>query len=484
MSDPRSQLKTKPGRRHVEHAVDGHEEGLYGDELGAGAQLGSYVVEKLRSRGGFATVYRGRHLQTGAPVALKVLHRHLVASENVLRRFENEARTVALIKHPAIVRIDEVGQLTDGRPYYAMEWLDGRDLHEHLRLKGALALDEAGSVLRALGAALAAAHSVGVVHRDLKASNVMAVPNGAGFDIKLVDFGIAKLLDLGNPQRRSELTATGVRLGTPWTMAPEQIRGRPVDPRADVYALGVLLYQLLTAQFPFSAPTAVEVEELHLHAPVPRASDLAPVPRAIDHLIARCMAKDPADRYQEVESFLADLERALRPPAPAESPAIGLYVEASVAADPEDDALLDRLDATLDAARDACADAGLVVVLESGNAILGIALLGDEPAAQRAARLRLLRTADRLARELVTDASANRRLGVKIAVQAAPVVAQRSGDSWTFAGGALLALGAWADARPAAAVTANDAALADLSADCDVEPLPGLPGVSRVRAVR
>ena len=184
-----------------------------------------------------------------------------------------------------------------------------------------------------MGAALGAAHGAGVVHRDLKAQNVVVVSAGTGgMRVKLVDFGVAKLVapeDAG-----LGATSTGLVLGTPLTMAPEQIRGETPDARTDLYGLGVLLYQLVTGQPPFLGPTRVELEEQHLHAPVPRASDRAPVPSGLDAVVARCMEKQREARYPDVGAALKALRRAVRGEGAGtagQTRALGLYVEARLA---------------------------------------------------------------------------------------------------------------------------------------------------------
>lgn len=297
-----------PARRATPAAEAADAESLYGDELGPGAQVGNYVVEALRSRGGFATIYQARHLSLRRLAALKVLHRQLVTSRTILERFHHEAQTANLIRHPHIVDIYELGQLDDGRPYFVMEWLPGRNLEEELAARGRFSPAEALAVLEDVGDALCAAHRVGVVHRDVKAGNIIAVPAGDWFLLKLVDFGIAKLLDTASGQ--ASISSSGARLGTPWNMSPEQILGQRIDARTDIYALGVLLHQMLTGQLPFRAASASEVEELHLNAKPPAVSASVPVSPDLDGVVARCLEKQPANRYPSVAALLAALRRA------------------------------------------------------------------------------------------------------------------------------------------------------------------------------
>lgn len=229
--------------------ASGDEEALYGEELGVGALVSDWLVEQVHYRGPVSTLYRARHVRTGALAALKVLLPQ--PSDVALRRFRREAETLQRLRHPHIVDVLGYGTLADGRPFIAMEWLEGRDLAAELASRGPLSPGEALEVLEQVGGALRTAHQAGVVHRDLKAQNVVRLSTGSGAPrVKLVDFGVAKGLTPDAPGA-STLTLTGVSLGTPLSMAPEQIRGEPPDARTDLYAMGVLLFQLVTGQPPF-----------------------------------------------------------------------------------------------------------------------------------------------------------------------------------------------------------------------------------------
>src|SRR5450432_2224591 len=220
--------------------------------LEPGTFVGGYVIDELCYQGGFAALYRARSTGAQEIVALKVLHRHLATSEEMLRRFQLEADMLARLAHPNLVELVERGDMTTGQPYLVMEWLEGRSLDAELRSAGPCSTTRAAAIVRQLCGALAVAHGQGIVHRDLKTLNVMVVAGGV---VKLVDFGIAK-------QAGVQLTATGKQLGTPYAMAPEQIRGdKDIDARADIYALGVLLHHLVTGQPPFLAGSALEIED-------------------------------------------------------------------------------------------------------------------------------------------------------------------------------------------------------------------------------
>jgi serine/threonine protein kinase len=299
---------------------------LYGENLGVGAEVGGYVVEALRSRGGFATVYRARHQTLQRVVALKLLHSHLVSVSGI-RRFEQEAQSVNLIRHPNVVDIYEIGQWR-GRPYFVMEWLEGPDLEDELQRRGRFSSRETLTVLEDVCGALAAAHKERVIHRDLKASNVIAIPTGDWFTCKLIDFGVAKHLapsSLGD----GCVTTHGTRVGTPTNMAPEQILGGAVDERTDVYALGILAFHLLTGRLPFVGESPHQVEQMHLRSLPPNPSQLVDVPVAIDDVITRCLRKNPNHRFARVAEVLAQLRWALTPVTGAQrAPVmIGLHVE-------------------------------------------------------------------------------------------------------------------------------------------------------------
>jgi serine/threonine-protein kinase len=448
---------------------------LYGPRLGVGAQVGNYVVESLRSRGGFAAVYRARHLKLGRLAALKLLDLALSASPQTVTRFQQEALAVNLIRHPNIVDIFEFGELTDGRPYYVMEWLDGPSLQDELRARGAMSTTEALAVVEDLGAALNAAHRAGVIHRDLKASNVMLVPAGGWYHVKLVDFGIAKLLDSGGS--RADGGETGSRLGTPWNMAPEQILGRTTDERTDVYALGVLLYQMLTGELPFLADSAVEVEQMHLKTPPPCASHRAAVGPAVDALIQRCLEKDVDSRYRNVEAMLHDArhalaERAAAKPVVTTSPAVAIHIEVDLDTErqPVDAAVLQDLDFLLGEARRALAQAGLLPAAAETNALLSVAPLPDDGAAARALRQHALDSALALRSLLASREGAQPGVGFTIAVHVASLIRVEA-DGTRFVGGDLLRVAEWVGDYDPHAVLASAAVLAELEDDYSVDAL-------------
>jgi serine/threonine-protein kinase len=281
-------------------------------ELAAGASVGDFTILARLSSGGFGTVYRARG--PGGPgddeVAIKILHAQLATSPATVARFEREARAAAKLAHPGIVKVLADGRLPDGRPWFAMELLSGRELEQELRATGPCSLPVCLRILREVAEALAAAHAHGIIHRDIKASNVFLTPERA----VLLDFGVAKLLDLDNDQ----LTVTGTTVGTPASMAPEQARGGPVDARTDVYGLGAMLFHMLTGGKPFGGHETHELRFLHQHARRPRPSSRARVPAALDAIVGKAMAIDPEARYPTPLALAEAFEQALEAGADTE----------------------------------------------------------------------------------------------------------------------------------------------------------------------
>src|SRR5262249_34339308 len=248
------------------------------------------------------------------------------------------------VRHASIVEIYEYGELPDHRPWYAMELVDGEDLESQLWRRGRLAPSDVLQVLEPVCAALQAAHDAGLVHRDLKAANVLVGSAG----VKLADFGIAKLIEPG-ARDAEQLTTVGRQVGTPIAMSPEQLRGEPVDARTDVYGLGVLTFYLLTRRYPFDFEDPSELEAAPLSAAPPRPSRFATIPRAVDAVVLRCLEKRPEARFPSVTAVVEELRRAISPssertPAPSlRTPAVAVLVEARLPAGELDDDAADEL---------------------------------------------------------------------------------------------------------------------------------------------
>ena len=362
-------------------------------DLAVGAAAGDYLVTELIARGGCGSVYRARHRTLDRSAAVKVLHGPLALLPKMVQRFAREVRVVGMLRHPNIVEIYDVGALADHRPYFAMEYLSGRTLSMILEEQGRMSPLEVLEVLEPVCAALAAAHAAGVIHRDVKASNIMV--DGATGHVKLLDFGIAKLV--GPQAGPIGLTSEGRQVGTLTIMAPEQLPGGPVDARIDIYALGVLLFRLLTGRLPFDGKNAITLAQQHLEEPAPRPSARIPVAPSFDAIVLRCLEKRPERRYDTVEDFLDALRRAARlgrhgpagprretgPSAPRRRCRSASASTSRSACAPKattiDDAFVADAGAILDLAEDALRDGGFVLAALTGSSVLGVRVLPEAP---------------------------------------------------------------------------------------------------------
>ncbi len=269
---------------------------------------GKYRVGRELGRGGMAAVYEAENLDIGKRVAIKVLSGALARDEGVTQRFVQEARAVNRIGHHGIVDIFAFGQLADGRQYFVMELLEGRSLKQRLAESPPLSFAEAALVIEQVCDALSAAHAEKIVHRDLKPDNVFLVEGRSQRVAKLLDFGIAKLLDRDESPAQ---TRSGMPIGTPLYMSPEQCVGKNVDWRTDVYSLGVMMFELFSGRLPFAGASYIETVNAHLYARPPEPTG---VPPALARLILRCLEKRAADRPQtadEVRRRLAEICAAL-----------------------------------------------------------------------------------------------------------------------------------------------------------------------------
>jgi len=303
---------------------------------------GKYRVDRVLGAGGMGVVVAATHVELGQRVAIKFLLSAALSVPGARERFTREARAAATLRSDHIARVVDVGTLDGGLPYMIMEFLDGCDLGQHLARQGPLGIDEAvGYVLQACDA-VSEAHACGIIHRDLKPGNLFLTrkPNGAPY-IKVLDFGISKSTNVGAD--RFSLTRTSDVMGSPIYMAPEQIRSaRDVDARTDIWALGVILYELLTGRVPFPAQNIPQLCAMVLEQePVAVTTLRADVPFELAATIKRCLAKAPADRFSSV----GELMRALFPfgPAPASigltrsrPPAGGLAQSASLGSNDPD----------------------------------------------------------------------------------------------------------------------------------------------------
>jgi len=260
---------------------------------------GRYELHELVGSGGMSNVFRAHDRLLERSVAIKVLHEQFSADEDYVERFRREARSVAQLAHPNIVTVIDRGQ-EDGRQYIVFEYVEGENL-KGLLSHGALPVDEALRYGLQIAGALDFAHKRGLVHRDVKPQNVLLTEEG---EPKVTDFGIARSVDV------QSVTQSGTVLGTSDYIAPEQARGEQVDQRTDIYSLGVMLYELLTGEVPYSGDNFVAVAMQHLHDPVPSVLDQRrDLPVRLDLAVQRTMAKAPADRFESMEELIGELER-------------------------------------------------------------------------------------------------------------------------------------------------------------------------------
>jgi tRNA A-37 threonylcarbamoyl transferase component Bud32 len=260
-------------------------------------KFGRYEIKSELGRGGMATVYRAYDPLFDREVALKVLPREMLHDPQFRTRFDRELKIVAGLEHPAIVPVYDVGE-EDGQPYFVMRYMNGGSLSGEIE-KGRFSLEDAARIIEKVAQGLAYAHKKGIVHRDLKPDNILFDNTGAPF---ISDFGVAKLTE-----STSSLTGSGV-IGTPAYMSPEQAQGNDIDGRSDVYGLGVIVYQMLSGQQPYSADTPMGVVVKHITEPVPEILKTLPsLPPEVDQLIKTSMAKDRTKRYPTA----IDLAKAL-----------------------------------------------------------------------------------------------------------------------------------------------------------------------------
>jgi serine/threonine-protein kinase len=270
--------------------------------------IGKYEIVRPIGRGGFGLVHEANHLGLRARVAIKVLRSEGRQHPQTLERFRREAWASAQIASPHVVRVTDVDVLEDGTPFIVMELLQGRDLEAELQARGRLPIRElVGYVLQA-ALAIHEAHLRGVVHRDLKPNNLFLAEQGGSRSVKVLDFGLSKLAS------ELSVTKTSAQLGTPLYMSPEQLRSaKSVDGRSDIWALGVILYRMLTLRAPFEGATATDVMVGIMSQTAPELTRLAPnVPAELANVVMRALRKDPAERFQNV----TELANALAPFGP------------------------------------------------------------------------------------------------------------------------------------------------------------------------
>ncbi len=268
---------------------------------------GKYRVLSRLGAGGMGAVFKGEHALMERFVALKVLHPHLVNNESLLKRFQHEARVASKLRHPNAIATYDFG-MHQGSPYLVMEYVEGRSFKDLIADVGPLPFRRVREIFQEVCSALSQAHSLGIVHRDLKPDNIMLVPQPGGKESAVVlDFGIAKVLKERSGQQQTAMTQAGTFFGTPRYASPEQVLEKSVDKRSDVYSLGIILYEALSGDVPFNAPSIMEILIKHLNSePVPLRT-FKPglrIPVKLDEVVMKCLRKNPDERFASVEEFI------------------------------------------------------------------------------------------------------------------------------------------------------------------------------------
>ncbi len=267
-----------------------------------GRQLGAYVLIRRLGRGGMADVYLAEQSSLRRHVAIKILKPSLAKNESFVKRFHHEAQAAAILVQANIVQIYEVGSI-NGLHFIVQEYVRGQNLRQYVNRNGAVEPIVAINIIRQVAAALQKAAEHNVIHRDIKPENIMLAPNG---EVRVADFGLARIND---PQRKNDLTQIGITMGTPLYMSPEQVEGRAVDPRSDIYSLGITAYHMLAGQPPFDGDSPLTIALQHVSKIPTALGQLRPdVPPELAAIIEKMMAKSPADRFQDP----AELIRAIR----------------------------------------------------------------------------------------------------------------------------------------------------------------------------
>lgn len=275
--------------------------------------VGKYLIKQVLGRGGMGAVYLAEHQLMRRKVAIKVLLTRMLEDDSSRKRFEHEARIASQLSHPNAVTLFDFG-IEGGLPYLVMEYVEGSTLKKLLKEEGALSVSRTVALLSQLEGALSQAHRMGIVHRDLKPDNIVLTRSDTGLEVpKILDFGISKAVQSSEEAAAEDtgLTQTGMVIGTPRYLAPEQARGEKVDQRTDVYSLGIMTYEMLSGKAPFSEGTILEVIAQHLHTEAPKLSEVAKdIPPKITTVVASALAKDPKDRPESVAAYVAALREA------------------------------------------------------------------------------------------------------------------------------------------------------------------------------
>lgn len=270
---------------------------------------GRYNILKLVGKGAMGQVYKAQQIAMDRIVAIKVLDKKYTASENVVKRFQNEAKAASLLKSPHIISVYDFGFTEDKTPYIVTDFLEGTDLDALIDERGKLSIETALSIAAQVCDGIADAHDKGVLHRDIKPSNIMLIPmHDQSYFVKIVDFGIAKLhIEEGD----TKLTQTGEIFGSPVFMSPEQCQGIEVTAASDIYSIGCSLFKSITGYVPFTGKDFMEVFQNHISLPAPKLNEVNPecnAPPELERIVRKTLEKKPEDRYKSVNDLKTDID--------------------------------------------------------------------------------------------------------------------------------------------------------------------------------
>lgn len=286
-----------------------------------------YVLHERLGEGGMGSVYRATHVLMDKPVAVKLIHQELAQIPEVVKRFEREAKSASRLTNPHCITVTDFGRTDDGMLYLVMELLSGQDLQSRLETMKFFSVGKTFAIIKQILKGLIHAHKAGVVHRDLKPENVMLVSHGDQTDfVKVFDFGIAKLAS--GAGSADNLTQAGLIVGTPAYISPEQALGEAADHRADIYAVGIMLYEMLTGLKPYDGETAIDIVSAHLTTPIPKLPSEKKFPAGLQGVLNKAMAKKPAERFGTASEFFEAIESV---ETDESSPTKTLMMAASVA---------------------------------------------------------------------------------------------------------------------------------------------------------
>ncbi|MBN8659606.1 MAG: serine/threonine protein kinase [Candidatus Melainabacteria bacterium] len=301
-----AELTAGPGDFDDDEEADGPYSALIGKTID-----GKYLIQNVLGEGGMAVVYKANHVQMERTVVIKVMQGWLLSNKNSIERFERECKLTAKLNHPNIVSVYDVGSIGGKEPYLVMEYIKGEALADKIHSQGALPYATTGNIIVQMCRGLQEAHSMGIIHRDLKPDNVLLQHKSDRPDwVKIVDFGISNLV-----HGSKRLTKTGRMVGTPEYIAPEQLKDRPIDIRTDLYAIGIMMFEMLTGKVPFEGESAESILMKHLLEDAPPISSVRPdileVGNPFEPIISKLLKKEPDDRYQTATELRLDVEQAL-----------------------------------------------------------------------------------------------------------------------------------------------------------------------------